>query len=477
MGPFYRKIDGMFILAGKQPDGDSIRFKANNLNDWKKLKRSHLIKPSNVDQSVQLRLEGVDAPELHYGTARQPLGEVARDWLLNAMGFSNVTYKSDGMTVVSSQPPEVRGTILSQAAEANGRPVSYILLEADAHKAKVHNGWVYVGQDLLPSTMNARLLAASMAYLTVYSTTPDEHISLLREIAIGARNGGQGIYAADSTPLFRLVSQDDIGPQGGAHPAQAVPARERLPQGRGFRRLRGEPLRLDPRPHWRQPAGKRSGPGRELGRVLSRGSAVPAEQRCRVPPGRYGHRLRREVNQGERRHHGLPADVGALCRAGLTTFAPNGALFIGGRSMDDITAFLELSALLTGRYSIVTDTEDRILSEPIAKEYQRRLMAVFSTRLPLLQDAYKALASATPKPPIDDKLLEKLRAKQEFKDHEFVAKQIVNIWYFSQFKAEDTPTAPFLDGGFYEEGFVWPLIKAHPIGFSNQPHGYWTRRP
>jgi endonuclease YncB( thermonuclease family) len=214
MGPFYRKIDGMFILAGKQPDGDSIRFKANNLNDWKKLKRSHLIKPSNVDQSVQLRLEGVDAPELHYGTARQPLGEVARDWLLNAMGFSNVTYKSDGMTVVSSQPPEVRGTILSQAAEANGRPVSYILLEADAHKAKVHNGWVYVGQDLLPSTMNARLLAASMAYLTVYSTTPDEHISLLREIAIGARNGGQGIYAADSTPLFRLVSQDDIGPQG-----------------------------------------------------------------------------------------------------------------------------------------------------------------------------------------------------------------------------------------------------------------------
>ena len=145
--------------------------------------------------------------------------------------------------------------------------------------------------------------------------------------------------------------------------------------------------------------------------------------------------------------------------------------------MDDITAFLELSALLTGRYSIVTDAEDRILSEPIAKEYQRRLMAVFSTRLPLLRDAYKALASATPKPPIDDKLLEKLRAKQEFKDHEFVAKQIVNIWYFSQFKAEDTPTAPFLDGGFYEEGFVWPLIKAHPIGFSNQPHGYWTRRP
>jgi len=145
--------------------------------------------------------------------------------------------------------------------------------------------------------------------------------------------------------------------------------------------------------------------------------------------------------------------------------------------MDDNTAFLELSALLTGHYSIVTDAEDRVLNEPIASEYQRRLMAVFSTRLPVLRDAYKAVASTTPKPPIDDSLLEVLRARQEFKDHEFVAKQIVNIWYFSQFKAEDAPTAPFLYGGFYQEGFVWPLIKAHPIGFSNQPHGYWTKRP
>ncbi|TXL79493.1 hypothetical protein FHP25_05985 [Vineibacter terrae] len=145
--------------------------------------------------------------------------------------------------------------------------------------------------------------------------------------------------------------------------------------------------------------------------------------------------------------------------------------------MDDITAFMELSALLTGHDNIVIDPEDKAFSEPIAKEYQRRLMAVFSTRLPALQDAYKAIGSATPKPPINDALLAQLRATPEFAAHEFVAKQIVNIWYFSQFKAEDTPAAPFLDGGFYEEGLVWPLIKAHPIGFSHQPHGYWMRQP
>ena len=143
--------------------------------------------------------------------------------------------------------------------------------------------------------------------------------------------------------------------------------------------------------------------------------------------------------------------------------------------MDDTTAFMELSALLTGRYNIVTDPVDKTLSEPIAKEYQRRLMGVFSARLPTLVGAYKPLASTTPPPPINDALLATLRATQEFKDHEFVAKQIVNIWYFSQFKADESPN--FLDGGFYEEGLVWDLIKAHPIGFSHQPHGYWTKQP
>jgi len=31
---------------------------------------------------VQLRLEGIDTPETHYGPHAQPLGDRARDWLL-----------------------------------------------------------------------------------------------------------------------------------------------------------------------------------------------------------------------------------------------------------------------------------------------------------------------------------------------------------------------------------------------------------
>ncbi len=146
--------------------------------------------------------------------------------------------------------------------------------------------------------------------------------------------------------------------------------------------------------------------------------------------------------------------------------------------MDDTTAFMELSALLTGLYrQLSEDTEHRELNKPIAEEYARRLRGTFAARFSALLDAYKTLATANPKPPINDALLDQLIATQAFKDNEVVAKQIVNVWYFSQFKAEDKPDAHLIDGGFYEFGQVWPSIRAHPIGFSTQLHGYWTREP
>ena len=150
--------------------------------------------------------------------------------------------------------------------------------------------------------------------------------------------------------------------------------------------------------------------------------------------------------------------------------------------MEDPKDFMELSALLSGLYDqLLNDADSRTLNTPIAVEYARRLNGTFPEKFPALLSAYKALASVTPKPPINDALLAELRKTPEFKDvgadgkeKQMVARQIVNIWYFSQFNDE---AGELIDGGFYEHGVVWPLIKAHPIGFSNQPHGYWTAKP
>jgi len=137
---------------------------------------------------------------------------------------------------------------------------------------------------------------------------------------------------------------------------------------------------------------------------------------------------------------------------------------------------MELSALLTGVYRIVNDPEDKQLSQSTADEYLRRLKGEFPVGLQKLFDAYDRLASAVPKPAIDDVLLGKLKAEPEFADPQvvLVAKQIVNIWYFSQF---NTASGSTVDGGFYERGLIWSIIKAHPTGYSNQPFGYWTAKP
>src|SRR5689334_3345781 len=88
--PFLRVLKGKLTVVGKSPDGDSIRFvpaKPELIDD---LYRGDRARPSRVDGSFQLRLEGIDSPETHYGKDAQPQGEPARDWLLEQAGFTNV---------------------------------------------------------------------------------------------------------------------------------------------------------------------------------------------------------------------------------------------------------------------------------------------------------------------------------------------------------------------------------------------------
>ena len=210
--PYYYLIKGNFVIKGYEPDGDSVRFIADDLDLYQHLYRHYRIKPSKRDGSVQLRFEGVDATELHYGSAAQPLGKEASDNLLSWMGFENIEYKSDRSTMVESANPDfIRGAILSQAAEANGRPVSYILLDADIPKG---GDWIKVDVNLLKKTLNFRLLDTGMAYYTVYTSMPNKHRQFFREVAMSARNHKKGVWDIDTTSEFKLDDQESIGPGG-----------------------------------------------------------------------------------------------------------------------------------------------------------------------------------------------------------------------------------------------------------------------
>ncbi len=211
--PSFLVIKGTFVIVGKEPDGDSVRFIADDTDLFHYLHRSYRIKLSG-DDSLQLRFEGVDAPELHYGSAAQPLGKDARDALLSWMGFDHIVYLHPDSTMVrSAEPDSIRGAILAQAAEANGRPVSYVLLGQDA--APLQEGtWVQAQEPLLKQTMNYRLLTSGMAYYTVYTSTPLAHRQLLRAAAAQAREARLGVWGTDATGSFTLDDQPSIGPEG-----------------------------------------------------------------------------------------------------------------------------------------------------------------------------------------------------------------------------------------------------------------------
>jgi len=211
--PYFFTLRGRLKIEGKQPDGDSVRFIADTRGNFQELERSERIWPTRSDGSVQLRFEGVDAPEVHYGHAAQPLGTEVRDDLLAWLGFMDVTYKPDGVTVVSGTPDTIRAAILSQIAEANGRPVSYLLVGEDDTLPE-DGTWVLVDDAMLDRTVNARLLREGLAYLTLYTSTPKRHRRHLRSIATEARTAGRGVWAMDDTVGWLLTEQDDVGPKG-----------------------------------------------------------------------------------------------------------------------------------------------------------------------------------------------------------------------------------------------------------------------
>ena len=130
--------------------------------------------------------------------------------------------------------------------------------------------------------------------------------------------------------------------------------------------------------------------------------------------------------------------------------------------------FLALSSLLTGLASLKTVDPSSVESR-MATDYLRLLKDQFGPGFTALLTIYRN-AATKPDP------LATLLADAGFTgDAEGAAKQIVNIWLLSQYGGPGK--LPDQDAGFYEKGFVWPAINAHPIGFSHLNYGYWSEKP
>jgi endonuclease YncB( thermonuclease family) len=209
--PFYRYLHGRIVIRGKMPDGDSVRFVADRPDAYVDLRYARRVRPSQEDGTVQLRLEGIDAPEVHYGPYAQPYGDVARAALLEMLGFTDVQFEAgERNRVAGGSPDAVPVTVLTHAADANGRVVSYLLPRqdvADGLEARID-------ADRLQASFNHRMLAEGHAYYMAYTSTPRLHQEVFRAAADGARRARLGLWPLDRTAEWMLTGQDDIGPKG-----------------------------------------------------------------------------------------------------------------------------------------------------------------------------------------------------------------------------------------------------------------------
>src|ERR1700744_6197673 len=93
---FYRVIQGKLVVRERQsPDGDSMRFVANNMSLFEDVPHYAEARESGGLASYQLRFQAIDTPETHYGGARQPHGRESRDALLKWLGVDPAEWDWD----------------------------------------------------------------------------------------------------------------------------------------------------------------------------------------------------------------------------------------------------------------------------------------------------------------------------------------------------------------------------------------------
>lgn len=148
-------IKGRFKPQAGIPDGDSVRFLANNLGLWTKLEG----KPVKVGTSpktkgtVQLRFEGIDAIEKG---ATRPLATQSRDNMFHLIGFDE------------DKDPEPVGYVLARMTDdKSGRPIAFVF----AGTTNLKDGSeVRLQGPLLRTSVNVRQAKAGFAYPLYYNT-------------------------------------------------------------------------------------------------------------------------------------------------------------------------------------------------------------------------------------------------------------------------------------------------------------------
>lgn len=189
-------IKGTFHVVGYSPDGDSIKFKADNPANWEFLDGPAVA--MNGKGHAQLRLESIDSLETHYKDTHQPLtpARESMHFLLGRLGITNVQLNPGGTRVVSADGDGARGYIISRAVETFNRPISFAYTGEPEE-----SDWtpVYLDVGRLSQSANFQSVAAGMSYPTYYRGFFSDLREAMTQASYNARQLGIGIWRDDRT--------------------------------------------------------------------------------------------------------------------------------------------------------------------------------------------------------------------------------------------------------------------------------------
>lgn len=199
-------IKGTFHVKGYQPDGDSIRFKANRKGAWK-----NFAWHTDYGKAVlkkQLRLEAIDAMEVHYNDHHQPLAMAiaATGKLLNLLGITGVQYGMTKRKIIAARDG-AEGYIATNGVDEYDRPVC-LLFPTDS---KLRDGARMKTKDLpMNECINLVLCREGLVYPTFYTTTDSMVADIFTKATREARNAGRGLWIAEHTRDFTLWNLESV---------------------------------------------------------------------------------------------------------------------------------------------------------------------------------------------------------------------------------------------------------------------------
>jgi hypothetical protein len=200
-------IKGTFHVEGYSPDGDSVRFMADNKEHWAKLSGGPAL--LNAKDHAQLRFEAIDTLETHYQNTHQPLelATGALERLLEGLNITDVEW-NETRTMITAANDGTEGYILSREVEEFGRPVAFVYTGTPPEE---DGSEIFLDADRMNQSLNQRALEEGDAYPTYYKGLFHDLREALTETVGPARQAQLGVWAEDRTNAgFDVEGLDSI---------------------------------------------------------------------------------------------------------------------------------------------------------------------------------------------------------------------------------------------------------------------------